>query len=134
MKKRHLLIAIILLSAEICTMKVQAQENIKAMIKKCESMEEVIEADIVRYNDPRIKKLSRSTILIKLITSPALEQQLEEAFRKDSAKATHAVEQKKDGKVSQMLYRFDASTYSYTISNDTISIQARESNPIIRFR
>jgi len=131
---RHLLIAIVILSAGIFTMKVHAQDNIKAMIKQCEGMEEVIEADIVRYNDPRIKKLSRSTILIKMITSPALEQQLEEAFRKDSAKATQAVEQKKDGKISHMLYRFDASTYSFTISNDTLSIQARESNPIIRFR
>jgi len=134
MKKKNLLIALVILSAGFLTMKAQAQENIKAMLKKCEGMEEVIEADIVRYNDPRIKKLSRSTILIKMITSPALEQQLEEAFRKDSAKATQAVEQKKDGKISHMLYRFDASTYSYTISNDTISIQARESNPIIRFR
>jgi len=131
---RYLMIAIVLLSAGFFTTEVHAQENIKAMIKKCESMDEVIEADIVRYNDPRIKKLSRSTILIKMLATPALEQQLEEAFRKDSAKATQAVEQKKDGKVSHMLYRFDSSTYSYTISNDTISIQARESNPLIRFR
>jgi len=134
MKKRHLLIAIALLSIGFCTTEVHAQENIKAMIKKCEGMDEVIEADIVRYNDPRIKKLSRSTILIKMIASPELEQQLEEAFRKDSPKATHAVEQKKEGKISHMLYRFDSSTYSFTVSNDTISIQARESNPIIRFR
>ena len=134
MKKRHLLIAIVLLSMGFCTTEVHAQENIKAMIKKCEGMDEVIEADIVRYNDPRIRKLSRSTTLIKMIASPELEQQLEEAFRKDYAKATQAVEQKKEGKISHMLYRFGLSTYSFTVSNDTISIQTRENIPIIRFR
>lgn len=132
MKTRYLIIVIVLLAGN-CSIKSYAQDNIKEMIKKCENMD-VIEADIVRYRNPKIKSMNRSTIFIKMLTSTELEKQLEEAFKQDSNKAIQVVEQKKDDRVSHMLYRFGTSTYSYTISNDTISIHAQENYPISRFR
>ena len=120
MKKRNLLIAIVLILAGNLAMEALAQENIRAMIKNYENMG-VVETDIVRKNYPIIKKFNRSTTIIKLMSTPELEKQFEEAFRQDSEKAIHAVEQKKDGKVYKF-YRFETSTYSYTKSNDIINI------------
>jgi len=120
MKKINFLISIALLIAGNITTKSYAQENIRAMIKQCENME-VFETDVVSKYPPFIKKFNRSTTLIKLTSTPALERQWEEAFRQDGDKAIHAAEQKKDGKVN-MLYRFETSTYTYTKSNDVINI------------
>jgi hypothetical protein len=120
MKNRNLLIAIVLLLAGNLVTGIYAQENIRAMIKNSENTG-VTETDIVRTNYPIIKKINRSTTGIKLMASPDLEQQFEEAFRQDSENAIHAIEQRKDGKV-YMFYRFNSSTYSYTKSNDVINI------------
>jgi hypothetical protein len=119
MKKRNLLIAAVLAAANLAT-EAFTQENIRATIKNFES-KDVIETDIVRKNYPVIKKFNRSTTVIKLASSPALAQQLEEAIRQDREKAIHAEERKKDGKV-YMFYRFASSTYSYTRSADVINI------------
>jgi hypothetical protein len=133
MKKRYFKVKVALFLAVIMPTGMYAQENIKAAIKKCEKME-VIEADIVRYKEPGLKGLSRTTVLIKMMTSPELEKMLEEAFHQDSEKATQAVEQKKEGRISHMYYKFDYANYSYTISNDTVNIQANERTPLIRIR
>jgi len=144
MKTRNVLIAIVLIVAGSLTMKPLAQENIKAMIKKCESMD-VIDANIVR-NKPITNYTTtttrsgdtasvrrtlfpmapRSIVNITLKYTPALEKELVAAFRKDQDKANHEVEQIKGGKVSHMLYRFDDAEYSFTIKNDTITINATE--------
>ena len=120
MKNRNLLVAIVILLAGNLITGVYAQENIRAMLKKHENSGETA-TDIVRKNYPIIKKINRSTTGVKLMSSPDLEQQFEEAFRMDSENAIHAIEQKKDGK-TYMFYRFNNSTYSYTKSNDVINI------------
>ena len=121
MKKRNVLIVTVLLLAVNLTTELYAQENIRAIIRQRENSD-VIETEIIHNNFPIIKKINQSTFLIKLEASPTLEQQLEEAFRQDSEQAIHVVEQKRDGKVSYMFCRFESSTYSYTNSNNTISI------------
>jgi len=163
-----MMVAVILLAGSI-TMKSVAQDNIKALIKKCENMD-VIDANIVR-NKKSIDKSTtfpsqsvvmnirsntdsisfftnnvrssitqpvtrthtiirsqypRSIVNLTLKYTPELEKELVTAFRKDQENATREVEQKKDGKVTHMLYQFDDSEYSFTIKNDTISIQATE--------
>jgi len=122
MKNRNLLIVIgLILTGNLAIgTYTHAQENIRAMIRKHENSGET-GTDIVRKNYPIIKKFNRSTTVIKLNAAPLLEQQFEEAFRQDSEKALHAIEQKKDGK-TYMFYRFESSTYSYTKSNDLINI------------
>jgi hypothetical protein len=112
-----------------------AQENIKALMKQIEKTDDkdVLEADIVRKNNPTLRTKS-FTMLIKLRFSPELENKLIDTFHQDSDKANQVIEQKKDGKVLHFLYKFNKSTYSFTISSDTISIQAQESTPLIRFR
>jgi predicted HicB family RNase H-like nuclease len=112
-----------------------AQDKIKALMQQIEKMDDkdILEADIVRKNNPTLRTKSY-TMLIKLRFSPELEKQLVDTFQQDSEKANQVIEQKKDGKVLHFLYKFDHSTYSFTISSDTISIQAQESTPLIRFR
>jgi len=135
MKKKNLILSFVLLIAGSFSMEIFAQENIKALMQQIEKTDdkEILEADIVRKNNPTLRTKS-FTMLIKLRYSPELEKKLIDTFQQDSEKANQVVEQKKDGKVLQYLYRFDTSTYSFAISNDTISIQARESTPLIRFR
>jgi hypothetical protein len=135
MKSRFLLISIVLLIAGSFTIECFAQEKIKALMEQIEKTDDkdVLEADIVRKNNPTLRTRS-FTMLIKLRFSLELEKKLIETFKQDSEKAKQVVEQKKDGKVLHFLYKFDNSTYSFTISNDTISIQANESVPLIRFR
>ena len=73
----------------------------------------------------------RSIVNLTLKYTPELEKELVAAFRKDQDNAIREVEQKKEGKVTHMLYQFDDSEYSFTIKNDTISIQATEGNPVM---
>ena len=172
MKTRNLLMVAIILLAGSITMKSVAQENIKALIKKCENMD-VIDANIVRNKKPNANSTTlthffthtnsnsnslplftfnnvrtsttnpvtstrtlsaqspRSIVNLTLRYTHELEKELVAAFRKDQDNATSEIEQKRDGKVTHMLYQFDDSEYSFTIKNDTISIQATEGNPVI---
>jgi len=153
MKTRNLMIAAVFLTAGSFTMESLAQENIKALFKKCENMD-VIDANIVRnkssnsnvisitYSNPisdpsrtdtrnTLNRSPQSIINMRLKYTPELEKELVAAFRKDQEKATQEVEQRKDGKVTRMLYQFDGSEYSFTIVNDTINIQATEGRPNI---
>ena len=139
MKTGNLVIAIVFLLAGSVTMKSLAQENIKALIKKFENMD-VIDANIVRnkhsnrntisYSNsrPNIQSIRspQSIINYTIKYTPELEKELVAAFRKDQEKAIREVEQRKEGKVTHMLYQFDDSEYSFTVKNDTISIQATE--------
>ena len=139
MKLRIFLIAVVLFTAGSFTMEALGQENIKAMIKKCETMD-VIDANIVRHYPSNAQTSSnrqatasssfinspRSIINITLKYTPELEREIVVAFRKDQEKVTREVEQRKEGKVTHMLYRFEDSEYSFTIKNDTISIRATE--------
>ena len=135
MKTRNLFILLVLILAGCFSTECYAQERIRTLMKQIEKMDEkdIIEADIVRKNNPALRTKSY-TMLIKIRFSPELEKKLIDTFHQDSDDAKQVVEQKKEGKVSHFLYRFDNSTYSFTISNDTISIQASESTSLIRLR
>jgi len=135
MKTRNLLISIALIISGSFSTKLLAQDKIKALMQQIEKMDDkdIFEADIVRKNNPILRTKSYA-MLIKLKFSPELEKKLINTFKEDNENAKQVIEQKKDGKVMHFLYRFDNSTYSFTISNDTISVQANESIPLIRFR
>jgi len=154
MKSRNLVMAVLLLTASSLVTGALAQENIQALIKKCETMD-VIDANIVRNKattptfetrttgisgnnirtSVRLRQSSfapRSVINMTLKYSPSLEKEIVAAFRKDQDKAIHEVEQRKNGKVSHILYRFEDSEYSFTIKNDTITINATEGGALNR--
>ena len=136
MKTRNLIIPLALIIACSLSTKCFSQEKIKTLMQQIEKMDDkdILEADIVRKSNPTLRTQSY-TMLIKLRFSPELEKKLIDTFHQDSEKAKQVLEQKKDGKVSHFFYRFDNSTYySFTVNNDTISIQANESVPLIRFR
>jgi len=147
MKARNLMITAVLVLAGSVTMESMAQENIKALIMKCENRD-VIDMDIVRNKQPMRQNIPQSNIdslrsqfaiiqqsmqsspltiiNIKMKYTPALEKELVDAFRKDKEQATREVEQRREGKVTHMLYQFDDSEYSFTIKNDTVTIRATE--------
>ena len=151
MKTRILVMATaILLAGNVVNVAI-AQDNIKALIKKIETMD-VIDANIVRNKDTTSNTNStytttekstdkstsvtisrnvpiqtpRSIINITIKYTPALEKELVAAFRKDQDKAINEVEQRKEGKTTHILYKFEDSEYSFTVKDDIISIQATE--------
>ena len=121
MKKTILLTVILLLPAGFFAEAARAQENIRAMMKKCENLA-VVEKDITRSKYPLIKTFNRTTTVITVMYDPLLEKELEEAFRRDSEHALQTEEQIRDSRVSSIRCRFESSTYSYSISNSSISI------------
>jgi len=148
MKTRILVMATAILLAGNVVIEALAQENIKALIKKIETMD-VIDANIVRNKDTiavgnvistRISnpvnrrpmtnidysQTPRSIVNITIKYTPALEKELVAAFRKDQDKAINEVEQRKEGKTTHILYKFEDSEYSFTVKDDIISIQATE--------
>ena len=148
MKTRILVMATAILLAGNVVIEALAQENIKALIKKIETMD-VIDANIVRNKDTiavgnvssvRISnpvnrrpmtnidysQTPRSIVNITIKYTPALEKELVAAFRTDQDKAINEVEQRKEGKITHLLYKFEDSEYSFAIRNDMISIQATE--------
>jgi hypothetical protein len=135
MKTRTLIISFVLLATGSFSTGMVAQEKIKAPMQQIEKMndKEILEADIVRKNNPALRTKS-FTMLIKLRYSSELEKKLTDTFKQDNEKASQVIEQKKGGKVVHYLYKFTNATYSFTISSDTISIQAQESTPLIRLR
>ena len=121
MKKTILLTVILLLPAGFFAEAARAQENIRAMMKKCENLA-VVEKDITRSKYPLIKTFNRTTTVITVMYEPLLEKELEEAFLRDSEHALQTEEQIRDSRVSSIRCRFESSTYSYSISNSSISI------------
>ena len=150
MKTRNLMVAV-LLTAGSFTMSSFAQENIKALIQKCENMDNV-ELNIVRNKGTsqgtqasslmssmlldskeigfisffRPGMVVRSITTVTLKSTPAFEKELVAAFHKDREKAIQEIEQKKDGKITHMHYQFENGDYSFTVKNDTLRINAVE--------
>ena len=120
MKTRNLMVAV-LLTAGSFTMSSFAQDNIKALIQKCENMDDV-EANIIRNKDGK-KHSFRTSIELTLNYTPALEKELVDAFHKDEDKATRVMESKKGGKMTDMMYEFENGKVRYTFNTDNNKIQ-----------
>ena len=122
MNTRNLMVAVLLMAGSF-TMGSFAQENIKALVQKCENMDDA-RVDIVRRKGEENNQVTH----LMLNYTPALEKELFDAFRKDEDKATRVIESKQGGKTINLLYEFEDGKvkYSFDIIGNNISITVIE--------
>ena len=128
MNTRNVVIAVIfLLLGSFATMELKAQDAIKALMKKCESMENVT-IDVIRNRNSETGKVIRllTTIRFEISSNPGLEKEFLAAFQKDAVKASQEIESMSGGKMKNVFYRFGESSYSYTSDNEYFSFNAIE--------
>lgn len=129
MKTRNLILTAALLMAGSWAGDLLAQENLNALMKKCESMEKV-NVDVIYDKDRKTKKPVKEVITITFSRkdNPKLLDEFLDAFRKDKEAAYKVMESKTGGKVMPSFYRFAAGTsdisfsFEYMLRNEEIQI------------
>ena len=122
MNTRNLMVAVLLMAGSF-TMGSFAQENIKALVQKCENMDDA-RVNIVRRKGEENNQVTH----LMLNYTPALEKELFDAFRKDEDKATRVIESKEGGKMTNMMYEFEDGKvrYGFNIEKNEIHIMLIE--------
>lgn len=118
MKTNRLIsIVVIFVIAGCFSTELVAQEAIKALVKRCETMNNV-DVNIVRRKNKDSKELNRSIINISFNNNEALVQEIVAAFNKDRNAADEEMENRSNGKVNNLTLRFGQTRYSFTQSNN----------------
>lgn len=113
MKTSRLFAVAILLIAGSLSINVSAQEALKAVVKKCETMESV-SINIVRNKDKGTKELTRSIINISFSNNEALVKEFVAAFNKDREQADQEIENRENGKINRLMLKFGNTRYSFS--------------------
>ena len=116
--KNVLAIAILLIIAGLSS-DLMAQTALRAMVKKCESAENV-EMSIVRKKDQETLKMKQSVVTIKITSNKALVDEFIAAFEKDEPSAYEAIYSKKDGKTIPQHFKFKGVTFTFSYKNSHI--------------
>ena len=117
--KKNVFIMMLLFILSIFSMELVAQENIHAVLKKCENNKNVDIDYTVEKKNPHAadnhptegKHETFRLVLHKDAT--ALTKEFEAAFEKDKNKAVKISESKKGGKLYMATYQFSRVTYSF---------------------
>ena len=121
MKTKKTVVMILVLMAGFFSTQVLAQENIDALMKKCESMDNV-DMDVVQQRDPSTKKLAQVIRNVNIKNNKALVDDFLKAFLADRENAIQAIDSKKGGKMIPSYYQFQIGkknvAYSISISNE----------------
>jgi hypothetical protein len=106
------------------SMESSAQEAIKALIKKCETLE-TVDIDIVRHRDRNTKEVTRSVTSIQIRSNPALVKEFQDAFQKaydDFSKGKDVADReiitRRGGKIVNLVYRYGSVTYNFSVDNN----------------
>lgn len=108
-----------------------AQKNIMALVKKCETIESV-DMNVIRKRNKDTKKLEEGIVTVKIKSNPSLIDEFIDAFKKDENDATEVIENKKNGKLTPQLYKFDNLIITFNFKdngNATISIINEKVSP-----
>ena len=115
--KRNVLIMMLFLIVSSFSMRIFAQENLKALVKKCETMPSVDINYVVTDSPYPIKK--REVFNITIHGDTALMNEFATAFKKDeenakdeNEKALGISENRQGGKLVSVVYKFMKITYS----------------------
>lgn len=108
----------------IFSIEASAQDAIKALIKKCESME-TVDINIVRTRDRNTKEV-RSITTLQIESNPALVKEFQDTFQKtydaDFSKNKDAADQeiitRRGGKIVTLMYKYDNITYRFSVKDD----------------
>ncbi len=119
MKIRNAVLIMIVLITGSLSGTVNAQENLKALFKKCETRDDVVMI-IVRNRDRNTQKESKeSTTSITIKNNKALVDEFITAFDKDEPNTDNAVLSKKKGKTIPVFYEFKGVSFSFSLTDDT---------------
>jgi hypothetical protein len=134
MKVRNRWIAVMaLLLAGGVWMELAAQESIDALVKRCENLDNVT-ISIMRNRHPETKKVTRSvvSITIPVQSNQALIDDFVAAFQKEREHAEQEVENRGNGKVKNLFYRFEKKSYALAMDdkgkNAVVTIMENDSN------
>ncbi|MDH6306505.1 putative membrane-anchored protein [Parabacteroides sp. PF5-5] len=130
MKTKRLIVVAILLIAGSLSTELFAQDAIKALVQKCENMENV-NVNIVRNRNKETRKVERTITSISFSNNEALVNEFIAAFNKDKEMTDQEIENRSNGKVNNIFYRFGNTSYSFTQGEEgsgSISIIERSDN------
>ncbi|MDR2919154.1 MAG: DUF5024 domain-containing protein [Tannerella sp.] len=113
MKTSQLIVVLVLLVAGCFSMDLSAQETLKALVKKCENMENV-NVNIVRNKDKTTRKVSKVITSISFSNNEVLVKEILAAFNKDKDMADQEIENRSNGRVNNLFYRFGSVSYSFS--------------------
>jgi hypothetical protein len=101
-------------------MNLSAQEALKAVMKKCENADSV-DVKVVsqkKFGETKEKKETTVMIDISFKNNEGLKKEILDAFEKDRDQAKETAENKRNGKIYGLHYRFEKSYYSYSEDMD----------------
>lgn len=113
MKTSQLIAVLALFIAGSFSMDLSAQETLKALVKKCENMENV-NVSIVRNKDKTTRKVSQVITSISFSNNEELAKEILAAFNKDKDVADQEIENRSNGRVNNLFYRFGSTSYSFS--------------------
>ena len=114
--KRNGLIMMALIAS--CTsMTLLAQENLDALIKKCEALPS-IDMSVTRTRNAQTKELEREIISFTIHDNPDLVNEFLTVFKKDEVNAITVNETKQGGRTKSLYYKFEKATYSFSLKDE----------------
>ena len=107
MKTKKIILSMALLIAGASAGELMAQEHLNALMKKCESLDNV-SVEVIYNKDPKTKKPEKNVVSVTFYRqeNAKLLNDFLDAFKKDREAAYRVMEEKINGKVTPSLYRF----------------------------
>ena len=127
MKRNRLFITVAAIVAGSFLINISAQDALKAIAKKCETLENV-DVSVVRNRNKETKKVEMYIMSVNIKNNEsvkkeivkendALKKEILAAFEKDRINADQEVEDRKNGKIRELLLRFGSSSYTFSESH-----------------
>ena len=127
MKTTRLMITLTLIVTGSLWVNMSAQEAIKEVAKKCESLNN-IDYSVIRTKDPTTKNVVRVMINIKFKDNTALKNEIIAAFHKDRDMADNEMESRRNGRTN-FNYKFGKTSCLFSENNNgEVSFSINENN------
>lgn len=121
MKTKYVLVVALIVAACCFSTTASAQTNLNALMKKCETMNDV-NMDVVQQRNPKTKKISQIIKTVMIKNNKALIDDFLKAFQADKNDAIQAIESKRNGRIMPSYYQFNVGgvdvSYSLTVKDD----------------
>lgn len=123
MKTKKIILSMALLIAGASAGELVAQEHLNALMKKCESLDNV-SVEVIYNKDPKTKKPEKNVVSVTFYRqeNAKLLNDFLDAFKKDREAAYRVMEKKLNGKVTPSMYRFSGAgdtDITYTVEEVT---------------
>jgi hypothetical protein len=118
MKKSSRILIGALFCLGLITTEAGAQEAVKALLKKCESMEN-LDINIIRSRDKETGEVRNSVTSIRIESNPALVKEFQDAFQSDYQKNNEVADQelitRRGGKIVNLMLRYGNIHYQFSV-------------------